>query len=106
MNTDLGTEDKRPLIVPIGYYVLFTIILWLFVKNCKTFDRTIKEFRFLYSQTCIYLSYIDQYFGDKIFLKKEGLYSISDKKKTFWRDILLNLSQLLPILKTKMKTIL
>jgi hypothetical protein len=35
--------------------------------------------------------------GDKIiYLKKEGLESISDKLNPFWRDILLNLSELLP----------
>ena len=36
--------------------------------------------------------------GDKIiYLKKEGLESISDKLNPFWRDILLNLSELLTI---------
>ena len=44
------------------------------------------------------LSYIEKYGGGKIlYLKKEGLDSISDKLNPFWRDILLNLSELLPI---------
>ena len=42
------------------------------------------------------LSYIEKYGGDKIYLKKEGLESISNKLNPFWRDILLNLSELLP----------
>ena len=43
------------------------------------------------------LSYIEKYGGDKIlYLKKERLESISDKLNPFWRDILLNLSELLP----------
>ena len=42
------------------------------------------------------LSYIEKYGGDKICLKKEGLESISIKLNPFWRDILLNLSELLP----------
>ena len=43
------------------------------------------------------LSDIEKYGGDKIlYLKREGLESISDKLKPFWRDILLNLSELLP----------
>ena len=38
-----------------------------------------------------------KYGGDKIlFLKKDDLESISDKLNPFWRDILLNLSELLP----------
>jgi hypothetical protein len=41
-------------------------------------------------------SYIEKYGGDKIYLKKEGLESISNKLNPFWRDILLNLSELLP----------
>ena len=42
------------------------------------------------------LSYIEKYSGDKIlYLKKEGLESISDKLNPFWRDILLNLSEML-----------
>jgi hypothetical protein len=42
-------------------------------------------------------SYIEKYGGDKIlYLKKEGLESKSDiKLNPFWRDILLNLSELL-----------
>ena len=37
------------------------------------------------------LSYIEKYGGGKIlYLKKEGLDSISDKLNPFWRDILLN----------------
>ena len=44
------------------------------------------------------LSYIEKYGGDKIlYLKKEGLASISEKLNPFWRDILLNLSELLTI---------
>ena len=43
------------------------------------------------------LSYIEIYGEDKIlYLKKEGLESISNKLNPFWRDILLNLSELLP----------
>ena len=42
------------------------------------------------------LSYIEKYGGDKIlYLRKEGLTSISEKLNPFWRDILLNLSELL-----------
>jgi len=42
-------------------------------------------------------NFIEKYGGDKIlYLKKEGLESISDKLNPFWRDILLNLSELLP----------
>jgi hypothetical protein len=42
------------------------------------------------------LSYTGTYDGDKIlYLKKEGLESISDKLNPFWRDILLNLSEML-----------
>jgi hypothetical protein len=45
------------------------------------------------------LSYTGKYGGDKkiLYIKKEGLESISDKLNPFWRDILLNLSELLPI---------
>jgi hypothetical protein len=42
------------------------------------------------------LNYTGKYGGDKIlYLKKEGLESISDKLNPFWRDILLNLSEML-----------
>ena len=42
------------------------------------------------------LSYTGKYGGDKIlYIKKEGLESISDKLNPFWRDILLNLSEML-----------
>jgi hypothetical protein len=45
----------------------------------------------------IVLLLIEKYGGDKIlYLKKEGLESISNKLNPFWRDILLNLSELLP----------
>ena len=44
------------------------------------------------------LSYIEKYGGDKIlYLRKEGLASISEKLNPFWRDVLLNLSELLTI---------
>ena len=46
--------------------------------------------------TILLLSYIEKYGGDKIlYLKKEGLESLSDKLNPFWRDILLNLSEML-----------
>jgi hypothetical protein len=46
----------------------------------------------------VLLSYIEKYGGDKIlYLKKEGLASISEKLNSFWRDIFLNLSELLAI---------
>ena len=46
----------------------------------------------------VLLSYIEKYGGDKIlYLKKEGLASISEKLNPFWRDIFLNLSELLAI---------
>ena len=44
------------------------------------------------------LSYIGKYGGDKIlYLKKEGLARIFEKLNPFWRDVLLNLSERLPI---------
>ena len=47
-------------------------------------------------QKILLLSFIEKYGGDKILcFKKEGLESISDKHP-FWRDILLNWSELLP----------
>jgi hypothetical protein len=53
------------------------------------------------------LSYIEKYGGDKIlYLKKEGLASISEKLNPFWRDILLNLSKLLTIIKDEQENIL
>jgi hypothetical protein len=46
--------------------------------------------------TILLLSYIEKCGGDKIlYLKKEGLESLSDKLNPFWRDILLNLSEML-----------
>jgi hypothetical protein len=51
----------------------------------------------MFPWTILLLSYIKKLGGDKIiYLKKEGLESISDKLNPFWRDILLNLSELLP----------
>jgi hypothetical protein len=48
--------------------------------------------------TILFLSYIEKYGRDKIlFLKKERLASIFEKLNPFWRDILLNLSELLAI---------
>jgi hypothetical protein len=45
--------------------------------------------------TMLLLSYIEKYGGDNIlYLKKEGLESISDKLNPFWRDIFLNLSEM------------
>ena len=47
--------------------------------------------------TILLLSDKEKYGGDKIlWSKKEGLESISNKLNPFWRDILLNLSELLP----------
>jgi hypothetical protein len=44
------------------------------------------------------LSYIEKYGGDRIlYLQKEGLESISNKLNPFWRDFLLNLSEMLAI---------
>ena len=46
--------------------------------------------------TILLLGYIKKYGGDKIlYLKKEGLENLSDKLNPFWRDILLNLSDML-----------
>jgi hypothetical protein len=46
------------------------------------------------------LIHIEKYGVDKIlYLKKEGLTSISEKLNSFWRDILLNLSKLLTMIK-------
>ena len=46
--------------------------------------------------TILLLSYIETYGGDNIlYLKKEGLESISNKLNPFWRDIFLNLSEML-----------
>ena len=46
--------------------------------------------------TILLLSYNEKYGGDNIlYLKKEGLESISDKLNPFWRDIFLNLSEML-----------
>jgi hypothetical protein len=56
----------------------------------------------------IVLLLIEKYGGDKIlYLKKVGLESKSDiKLNPFWRDILLNLSELLPPNEEKAKTFL
>ena len=59
----------------------------------KLFDPTIMS-----PLKILLLSYIEKYGGGKIlYLKKEGLDIISDKLNPFWRDILLNLSERLPI---------
>ena len=45
----------------------------------------------------LFLSYIEKYGGDQIlYLEKESLKSNADMLNPFWRDILLNLSELLP----------
>ena len=45
----------------------------------------------------LFLSYIEQYGGDQIlYLEKESLKSNADMLNPFWRDIPLNLSELLP----------
>ena len=52
------------------------------------------------------LSYTEKYGGNEIlYLKRESLESISDKLNLFRRNILLNLSELLPK-KMKRKTVL
>jgi hypothetical protein len=46
----------------------------------------------MFPWTILLLSYIEKYGGGKIlYLKKEGLETLSDKLNPFWRDILLNL---------------
>ena len=50
----------------------------------------------MFPWTILLLSYIGKYGGDKIvYLKKEGLETLSDKLNQSWRDILLNLSDML-----------
>jgi hypothetical protein len=70
------------------------------VRICTKSRRAnvlITIFMNMFPWTILLLSYIEKLGGDKIiYLKKEGLESISDKLNPFWRDILLNLSELLP----------
>jgi hypothetical protein len=66
------------------------------VYEAKTFLVPYRKIQ--YVAILIPLLHIEKYGGDKIlYLTKEGLASISEKLNPFWRDILLNLSELLSI---------